>query len=53
MITVFLECAVSARADFLVTGNLRDFPKTFRGVRIVSPRQFLDIYLQSTLTEYG
>ena len=47
----FLECAVSGEADFLVTGNLRHFPKAFRGTRVVSPRQFFEIFWQSTVTE--
>ncbi len=37
----FLECAVEASADYLVTGNLRHFPAPeFEGVRIVSPAVF-------------
>lgn len=36
-----IECAVEARADFIVTGNSRDFPLQFHGVRIVNPRDFL------------
>ena len=36
-----IECALEARADFVVTGNTRDFPLSFRGVRIVTPRDFL------------
>jgi putative PIN family toxin of toxin-antitoxin system len=40
-----LECALAARADFLVTGDKRHLLplKTFRGVQIVSPREFLDV----------
>ncbi len=39
----FLEVAVAARAQFLVTGNLRHFPARLRhGVAVVSPRDFLD-----------
>ena len=40
-----LECALAARADFLVTGDKKHLQplKTFRGIRIVSPRQFLDL----------
>ncbi|MEO8585449.1 MAG: putative toxin-antitoxin system toxin component, PIN family [Acidobacteriota bacterium] len=39
----FLEVAVAAGADFLVTGNLRDFPASLRqGIAVVSPRQFLE-----------
>ena len=41
-----LECAVSADAEFLVTGDKKHLLpiKTFRGVRIVSPREFLDLF---------
>ena|SRR5215475_7821071 len=39
----FVECADVARADYLVTGNLRDFPKYWRGTKIISPRAFLEI----------
>lgn len=37
----FLECALAARADCLITGNGRHFPKTFRGVAILSPGDYL------------
>jgi putative PIN family toxin of toxin-antitoxin system len=39
----FLECALAARADFVVTGNVRHFPARFQDVRIIQPRQFLTI----------
>jgi putative PIN family toxin of toxin-antitoxin system len=40
-----LECALAARADFLVTGDKQHLQplQTFRGIRIVSPREFLDL----------
>ena len=40
-----LECAVAALAAFFVTGNTKHFHslKIFRGVQIVTPRQFLDL----------
>lgn len=38
----FYECAHAARADFLVTGNLKDFPLSPVGTRIVNARQLLD-----------
>jgi uncharacterized protein len=39
----FLEVALAAQADFLVTGNLRHFPARVRqGVAVVSPRDFLE-----------
>ncbi len=40
----FLAVAEAAGADCLVTGNLRHFPaKARRSVRVLSPRQFLDV----------
>jgi predicted nucleic acid-binding protein len=42
---VFLAVALGAQADFLVTGNLRDFPARLRqGVAVVSPREFVDAF---------
>jgi putative PIN family toxin of toxin-antitoxin system len=39
----FLEVALAAHADFLVTGNLRHFPPRLRhGVAVVSPREFIE-----------
>ena len=39
----FLEVAIAARAEFLVTGNGDHFPPDRRaGVRVVSPREFID-----------
>lgn len=39
----FLEVAVAASADHLITGNLKHFPAELcRGVSVVSPRDFLD-----------
>jgi len=47
----FLECALSGRADYFVTGNTRHFPfRTFRSVRIVSPREFWEIYKENLLS---
>ncbi len=39
----FLECALEARADYIVTGNLGVFPNQFQDIRIVAPRQFLTL----------
>lgn len=40
-----LECAIAAQAEFLVTGDKKHFHslKTFQGIKIVSPRAFLDL----------
>ncbi len=39
---IFLECAQAARAHYVVTGNLKDFPAKWADIQIVSARQFLD-----------
>jgi putative PIN family toxin of toxin-antitoxin system len=40
---IFLECADVARADYLVTGNLRHFPKFWKNTKIVSSQEFITI----------
>ncbi|HXM44290.1 MAG TPA: putative toxin-antitoxin system toxin component, PIN family [Bryobacteraceae bacterium] len=40
---LFLECADAARADYLVTGNQRHFPKFWKQTKIVTSRELLDI----------
>lgn len=39
---IFLECAQAARAHYLLSGNLKDFPVKWAQTQIVTPRQFLD-----------
>jgi putative PIN family toxin of toxin-antitoxin system len=43
----FLECALAARAHYLVTGNARHFPTRWEETQIVTARQFLDALTQS------
>jgi putative PIN family toxin of toxin-antitoxin system len=38
---LLLECALAAVAEFVVTGNLADFPAEWRGVRVVNARAML------------
>jgi len=40
---IFVECADAARADYLVTGNERHFPKFWKSTKIISSREFLSI----------
>ena len=41
--TKFLQCAGAAQADYIVTGNKRDFPDVSYGVtRVVSAGELLD-----------
>ena len=44
----FLECAETAEANYLVTGNTRHFPKEYQGVKVVTPRQLLNFLLPFT-----
>jgi uncharacterized protein len=39
----FLECADAARADYLVTGNQRHFPKFWKKTKVISSREFISI----------
>jgi putative PIN family toxin of toxin-antitoxin system len=39
----FLECADAARADYLVTGNQRHFPKFWKKTKIITSREFVSI----------
>lgn len=40
---IFVECAEAARADYLITGNLRHYPRHWKGTKIVSAREFMEI----------
>jgi uncharacterized protein len=40
---IFVECADTARADYLVTGNQRHFPKFWKNTKIISSSEFLSV----------
>jgi putative PIN family toxin of toxin-antitoxin system len=40
---MFLECADAARVDYLVTGNLRHFPRYWKRTKIITSREFLNL----------
>jgi putative PIN family toxin of toxin-antitoxin system len=40
---IFLECADAARADYLITGNHRHFPKFWKKTKIINAREFIGI----------
>ncbi|MEE9584603.1 MAG: putative toxin-antitoxin system toxin component, PIN family [Candidatus Brocadiales bacterium] len=43
-----LECALEAKASYIITGNIRHFPfKRFRSSKIVSPTKFWEVYKAS------
>lgn len=39
----FMDWAVNGKADYLVTKNLKHFPKDFRGVKVITVGYFLDV----------
>src|ERR1700692_2792481 len=39
----FLECAEAAHADYLITGNRKHFPSTWKQTRIITAREFLTL----------
>jgi uncharacterized protein len=39
----FVECADRARADYLITGNQRHFPKFWKNTKIITSREFLSV----------
>lgn len=40
---IFLECADAARADYLVTGNVRHFPRFWKRTKVITSREFLSL----------
>ena len=40
---IFVECADAARADYLITGNPRHFPKFWKKTKIITSREFIGI----------
>lgn len=48
---VFLECAEEAGASYLVTGNVRHFPQSWKDTAVITPRRMLDILEAGTETQ--
>jgi putative PIN family toxin of toxin-antitoxin system len=40
---MFIECADAARADYLITGNPRHFPRFWKGTKVITPREFIEV----------
>lgn len=48
----FLEIALGCQSDYLVTGNLADFPVDARGgALVVSPSEFMDAYRATRISD--
>lgn len=39
----FIECADASRADYLITRNLKHFPRFWKGTKVISPREFIEM----------
>ena len=40
---VFLECADAARADYLITGNQKHFPRFWKTTKMITTREFISL----------
>jgi putative PIN family toxin of toxin-antitoxin system len=40
---MFLECADAARADYLITGNLKHFPRFWKKTKIINSHEFIGL----------
>jgi predicted nucleic acid-binding protein len=40
---IFLECADAARADYVITGNKRHFPRFWKNTKVINSREVLNI----------
>jgi len=40
---IFLECADAAKADYLVTGNQKHFPRFWKRTAVITSREFIDL----------
>ena len=39
----FVECADAARADYLITGNAKHFPRFWKNTKVITSREFISI----------
>ena len=39
----FLECAEAARADYLVTGKERHFPRNWKSTKVINSRELMEV----------
>lgn len=42
----FLECAQAAKAQYLVTGNSRHFPKQWKKTSVINARQLIELLIE-------
>jgi putative PIN family toxin of toxin-antitoxin system len=46
---MFVECAEVAGADYLITGNVRHFPRYWKRTKIITSREFLSLVVPHIL----
>jgi len=39
----FVECADATRADYLITGNPRHFPRFWKNTKVITSREFIEV----------
>ncbi len=47
---MFVECADVAGVDYLITGNIRHFPRYWKRTKIITSREFLSVIAPHLLT---
>jgi putative PIN family toxin of toxin-antitoxin system len=47
---IFLECADAARADYLLTGNTRHFPRFWKKTKVITSREFVSLVTPHLIT---
>lgn len=40
---IFIECADAARADYLITGNQKHFPRFWKQTKVITSREFISL----------
>jgi uncharacterized protein len=43
---IFLECAQASEADYLVTGNQRDFPGRWKKTKVIGARELIEFLIE-------
>lgn len=38
-----LDCALAAKAEYVITGNLRHFPTEWQGIQVINARRLLEL----------
>ena len=47
---IFLECADQARADYLITGNLRHFPRFWKKTKFITSQELITLIAPHLIT---